>query len=232
MAESKKEEKVILSDIKMLFEHLKTKRKIHEAEWKDVITYIGSKNFDWEEVKDEIKRPKRHTGLPAEYLDKLVSGLMGYTISPNVTWLKLSLSDTTMLDYTGVKDWLEAAEKALYEEFNRNNLYSEAPSFIGNAAQFGHGVMLIDEKKETEICFMTVAEPEVYIAVNEFGDIDTVFRYFSMTVKNIIARFGEQQVSDASRITADFRVIVPNALVNRSINCYNLGFEIKLKIAW
>ena len=92
--------------------------------------------------------------------------------------------------------------------------------------------MLIDEKKETEIRFMTVAKPEVYIAVNEFGDIDTVFRYFSMTVKNIIARFGEQQVSDASRITADFRVIVPNALVNRSINCYNLGFEIKLKIAW
>ena len=110
MAEAKKDEKEVLSDIKTLFEHLKTKRKVHEGEWQDVTTYIGSKNFDWEEVSDEVKRPKRHTGRPAEYLDKLVSGLMGYTISPNVTWLKLSLSDSAMLDYTGVKDWLENAE--------------------------------------------------------------------------------------------------------------------------
>lgn len=199
MAEAKKDEKEVLSDIKTLFEHLKTKRKVHEGEWQDVTTYIGSKNFDWEEVRDEVKRPKRHTGRPAEYLDKLVSGLMGYTISPNVTWLKLSLSDSSMLDYTGVKDWLENAEKALYEEFNRNNLYTEAPAFISNAAQFGHGVMLIDEKKEAAIRFMTVSAPEVYIATNEYGDIDTVCRYFSMTVKNIVARFGLENVSDTIR---------------------------------
>lgn len=199
MTESKKDEKDILSDIKTLFEHLKTKRKAHEAEWQDVTTYIGSKNFDWEQASADIKRPKRHTGRPAEYLDKLVSGLMGYTISPNVTWLKLSLSDASMLDYTGVKDWLEASEKALYEEFNRNNLYSQAPSFIGNAAQFGHAVMLIDEKKDTAIRFMTVAAPEVYIAQNEYGDIDTVCRYFSMTVKNIVARFGIDTVSENIR---------------------------------
>lgn len=199
MEKETKDEKEVLTDIKTLFEHLKTKRSIHEAEWKEVTTYIGSKNFDWLDSKEEVERPKRHTGRPAEYLNTLVSGLMGYTISPNVTWLKLSLSDTSMLDYTGVKDWLEKSEKALYEEFNRSNLYGEAPSFIGNAAQFGHGVMLIDAKKENAIRFMSVAEPEVYIAANEYGDIDTVFRYFSMTVKNIISRFGEQNISDDMR---------------------------------
>lgn len=196
MAEAKKDEKEVLSDIKTLFEHLKTKRSVHEAEWKDVTTFIGSKNFDWEAPKEEIERPKRHTGRPAEYLDTLTSGIMGYTISPNITWLKLSLDTAEMLDYSGVKDWLEAIEKTLYEEFNRNNLYAEAPAFISNAAQFGHGVMLIDEKKESATRFMTMAEPEIYIASNEYGDIDTVFRYFSMTVKNIIARFGEENISD------------------------------------
>ena len=194
--ETKKDSKELLDDIKGLFDILKDKRSMHEAEWQDVCTYIGSNVFDWSENKEEIKRPKRHTGRPSEYLKKLVSGLMGYTISPNVTWLKLSLNNTEMLEYAGVKDWLELSEKALYEEFNRNNLYSQVSLFISNAASFGHGVMLIDEKKENSIRFLTIAEPEIYIAENEYGDIDTVFRYFSMTVKNIIARFGEENVSE------------------------------------
>ena len=194
--ETKKDSKELLDDIKGLFDILKDKRSMHEAEWQDVCTYIGSNVFDWSENKAEIKRPKQHTGRPSEYLKKLVSGLMGYTISPNVTWLKLSLNNTEMLEYAGVKDWLEQSEKALYEEFNRNNLYSQVSLFISNAASFGHGVMLIDEKKENSIRFLTIAEPEIYIAENEYGDIDTVFRYFSMTVKNIIARFGEENVSE------------------------------------
>lgn len=191
-----KDVKETVEDIKTQFELLKTKRAIHESEWKDVCTYLGSRIFDWTDTKDEVKRPIRHTGRPTEYLDKLVSGIMGYTISPNVTWLKLSLSNPEMLDYYGVKDWLEKTEKALYEEFNRNNLYSQAPVFITNAAMFGHGVMLIDEKQENQCRFMALAEPEVYIATNEYGDIDTVFRFFSMTVKNIVSRFGEENISD------------------------------------
>lgn len=194
-----KDTKEIIEDIKTQFELLKSKRAIHEGEWQDVCTYLGSKTLDWTSAKDEVKRPMRHTGRPTEYLDKLVSGIMGYTISPNVTWLKLSLSNADMLDYYGVKDWLEKTEKALYEEFNRNNLYSQAPVFIANAAMFGHGVMLIDEKQEGACRFMALAEPEVYIAANEYGDIDTVFRFFSMTVKNIVSRFGEERVSDSIR---------------------------------
>ena len=94
--ETKKDSKELLDDIKGLFDILKDKRSMHEAEWQDVCTYIGSNVFDWSENKEEIKRPKRHTGRPSEYLKKLVSGLMGYTISPNVTWLKLSLNNTEM----------------------------------------------------------------------------------------------------------------------------------------
>ena len=193
---AEKDTKKTLEDIKTHFELLKSKRTIHEAEWQDVCTYLGSRTFEWTGTKDEIKRPMRHTGRPTEYLDKLVSGIMGYTISPNVTWLKLSLSNSEMLDYYGVKDWLEKTEKALYEEFNRNNLYSQAPVFITNAAMFGHGVMLIDEKQENACRFMSVAEPEVYIATNEYGDIDTVFRFFSMTIKNIVSRFGKENVGE------------------------------------
>lgn len=192
----KRSDKEVLEDIKISFELLKSKRRVHEEEWKQVCNYLGSKTLFWEEKREDIARPSRHTGRPAEFLEKLVSGLMGYTISPNVTWLKLSLTDNSMLEYDGVKDWLEATEKALYEEFNRSNLYSEAPSFISNAAQFGHGVMLIDDKKNQAVRFLTCAEPEIYIAVNEWGDIDTVYRYFTMTVKDMVSRFEDERLHE------------------------------------
>lgn len=198
-----KDEKSVLNDIKTLFEYLKTKRRPHESEWSDVVTYVGSKTFSWvESSTDDIKRPKRHTGRPAEYLNTLTAGIMGYTISPNITWLKLSLNNTELLEYSGVKDWLELSEKALYDEFNRNNLYSEVPSFISNAAQFGHSVMLIDEY-DKGVRFMTLPVSEIYIGENEYNDIDTVFRCFSMSIKNLINRFGKENLSENILMSAD-----------------------------
>ncbi len=186
------DEKELLEEIKTEFEYLKTERAKYESDWKDTENYVRASLYDWTGTTKKPPRPDRYTSRPAHNLTTLVSGLLGYTISPNITWLKLSLEQMDWLKYAGVKDWLEQAEKAFYAAVNRSNLYSEAPIFLKDAATFGHTAMLIDEDlNEGRIRYSTRPTPEVYLDVNEYDEVDTVYRSFSMTIRNMVSFFGE-----------------------------------------
>jgi hypothetical protein len=112
----------------------------------------------------------------------------------------LSLANTDVLDRYGVKDWLEAAERALYAEFARSNLYAQVPGLVGDAATYGHGAMLIDEDVlNARLRFTTLRLPEVYLDSNEYDEVETVFRYFTMTLKNAASFFGEEKLSQVTR---------------------------------
>lgn len=187
------DEKELLEDINTEFEYLKSVRAKYEDDWKDAANYVRASLYDWTNANVRPERPDRYTSRPAHFMNTLVSGLLGYTISPNITWLKLSLEQMEWLRYAGVKDWLEQAEKAFYSAVNRSNLYSEAPGFLRDAATYGHGVMLIDEDlNEQRIRYSTRPTPEIYLDVNEFDEVDTVYRNFSMTVRNMVSFFGEE----------------------------------------
>ena len=186
------DEKLLLEDIKIELEYLKEQRAEFEGDWKDTANYVRASLYNWNVGGKKPGRPDRYTSRPAHYLSTLVSGLLGYTISPNITWLKLSLEQMDWMRYSGVKDWLEQAEKALYAAINRSNLYSEAPIFLRDAATYGHSALLIDEDVgEQRIRYSTRPTPEVYLDVNEFDEVDTVYRLFSMTVRTMISFFGE-----------------------------------------
>jgi hypothetical protein len=105
-----------------------------------------------------------------------------------------------MLDRYGVRDWLELAERLLYAEFRRSNLYQQVTKFVEYAATYGHAVMLIDEyRPDGRIRFMTVKISEAYLDTNEYNEVDTVFRYFSMSLRNLASFFGEEKLSEARR---------------------------------
>jgi hypothetical protein len=190
----------LIEDIKNRLEYLKTERGKREADWSEVQKWVAPSVLKFTGTEKIPTRPKRFTSRPANYLKTLVSGITGYSISPNILWQKLSLANTDLLDRYGVKDWLEAAERALYAEFARSNLYAQVPKLIGDAATYGHGAMLIDEDVlNARLRFTTLRLPEFYLDINEYDEVETVFRYFTMTLKNAVSFFGEDNLSEVTR---------------------------------
>jgi hypothetical protein len=60
--------------------------------------------------------------------------------------------------------------------------------------------MLIDEDVlNGRLRFTTLRVPEFYLDINEYDEVETVFRYFTMTLKNAVSFFGEDKLSDAAR---------------------------------
>jgi len=196
-----KYKKEFVDEIKSRFEYLKSERQKREGDWKEVQRFVAPSVFDWDNPGNKTpKRPDRHTSRPTNYLKTLRSGVTGYSISPNIAWLKLGFENFDISGAHGVKDWLEEVEKVLYAEFNRSNLYPQNSKFIEFAATYGHSVMLIDEQlDENRLRFMNLNTQETYLDINEHDEVDTVFRRFVMTLKNAASMFGEENLSDTRR---------------------------------
>jgi hypothetical protein len=190
-----------IENLKTRFEELKAERARREADWKEVQRHVAPSVYDWDNPREKIpKRPVRYTSRPTHYLKTLVSGVAGYSISPNIAWQKLSLEDPAQTDLYGVKDWLELTERLLYAEFRRSNLYLQVTKLIEAAATYGHGVMLVDEQiGDHRLRFTTHKVSEIFLDINEYDEADTVFRYYSMTLKNVAAFFGEENLPEPRR---------------------------------
>jgi len=196
-----KDKREFVQEIKNQLEYLKTERAKREEDWKEVQKYVAPSAFNWDNPGDKTpKRTKRFTGKPTNYLKTLRSGIIGYSISPNIAWQKIGLENFDISSGYGVKDWLENVEKTLYSEFNRSNLYPQASKFVENAALFGFSVMLIDEQlADNKVRYLNLNINELFLDVNEYDEVDTVYRRYVMTLKNAAAFFGEENLHSTRR---------------------------------
>lgn len=200
----KMSEELKIKDIKSRFSQLESNRDRFISRWTEAQKFVAPTVYDWHNLDAIPEIPQRYTSAPCDYLATLVSGLVGYSISPNIVWFKLSLENHKMLTRYGVKDWLEDCEETLLAEFNRSNLYQQAARWIQDGATIGHGVMLCGEDiANDKLRFTTMKSNEIYLDQNENGEIDTVFRKYLMTVRNAVEFFGEEKLDED--IVRDFQ---------------------------
>lgn len=197
-----------LAEITSRLEQLKAERAKFESDWKTAEKYVMPYAYDWGSLDAVPKRPDRFSSDPCNCLKTLVSGLTGYTISPNIEWFKLSLENGDLLNLCGVKNWLEECETRMFAEFVRSNLYEQAVPLVNYGAGYGHGVMFVGENiGRGTLWFSTLRENEIYLDVNEYNQVDTVFRTYEMTLINAVSFFGmdnmdktvQQDMKDTSR---------------------------------
>lgn len=186
-----------IKELKSRYSQLEDIRNRFIDRWTDAQQYVAPNVYSWANVDSIPEVPVRFSSKPCDYLDILVSGLTGYSISPNIIWFKLGLENQNLLNRYGVKDWLEEVENIMNAEFRRSNLYMAASKFIQDTCVIGHGVMLCDEDmKNNRLRFTTIRSNEAYLDCNEYGEIDTVFRRFTITLRNAVDFFGIENLSE------------------------------------
>jgi len=199
-------EKERVADFKKRFERLKEERAKRLPDWKDVQKYVAPSIINWENPKEKIpKRAKRFTGRPTQFARTLRTGLVGYSISPNIVWLKLTMEDQHHLDKIyGAKDWLEEVERKLYAEYRKSNLYQQMSKMIDDAVHYGIGVMLIDELiNENKLRFTALKIQELYLDIDEYDRVETVYRKYCMKLDNASSFFGKDNLSDNQKRDLD-----------------------------
>lgn len=182
------------------FAQLESERQSFEPHWRELSDYINprSSRFLTSEVNRNDRRNTRiidSTGTMAART--LASGMMSGITSPARPWFRLATPDPEMMDYGPVKLWLETVQNRMNDMFNKSNLYQSLPQLYGSLGTYSTGAMAVLDDDEDIIRTMPFPIGSYYLANSPRGSVDTCFRKFSMTVRQLVQEFGLNNVSES-----------------------------------
>lgn len=138
--------------------------------------------------------------------NKLRDGMVGNLCSRNQPWFALELpgklnfprtsrmrswSGQRVDSYPQVQQWIQDSQDVMYSAFNRSNFYDVNTEFISDGATCGTGYMLAEEDIENARIVFTVPHfREMFIAENQYGQVDTDYRVYKMTLRQLAQKFG------------------------------------------
>ena len=190
----------LIKSLETRWQQLKDNRAKFEGYWTEAQTYADNVVLNWGKPGEIPNRPKRFTSKPFQYNKTLVAGILGYAVSPSLVWFKLGMENSDLLKEYGVKDWLEKCESELLAMFNRSNFYRETNPAVKDSTCIGHGVINIEEDIENaRIRYTHFPANEIFLDVNSYGEVDTCFRWYADTLRNIADFFGEENLSEEMR---------------------------------
>lgn len=129
-------------------------------------------------------------------LNILVSGLASGSTSPLRPWFRLVPPTDELAKDKDVQVYFGNAQEILNKIFQRSNTYNSLHVFYQELCLFGVAVDLIYDDLENIIAHHVLTAGEYCIASNNKGEIDTIYREFSLTVAQAIKFFDYDKLSD------------------------------------
>lgn len=188
---------------------LQSIRYDYEPMWDDIIDFVVHyrRSVTGSEGKGKKTGEMVYDGTALSALNLLSDGLHGYLVSPSIRWFSLGLPNTInfpryslLRKWNGaradeipeIKRWLEASEEVIYAAFMRSNFYEITPSFFRDGASIGTAGLY----RETDIAngrtvYQNPHIRECYIARNKDNQVDTMYRKYPVTHKQLRDKFGE-----------------------------------------
>ncbi|MDQ0628064.1 hypothetical protein QFZ44_000640 [Pantoea agglomerans] len=178
---------------------LTDERTTFNSHWRELSDYISPRSSRFL-VSDANRDNRRNTSIvdPTCTLAErtLSSGMMSGITSPARPWFTLSVSDPAMKDYGPVKVWLEDVQRRMNEVFNKSNLYQSLPIVYAQLGTYGTAAMAILEDDEDIIRTYPFPIGSYYVSNSARLSVDTVFREFRMTTRQLVEQFGLDNVSE------------------------------------
>lgn len=178
---------------------LKQERTSFESHWIDLSDYISPRSSRFL-VSDANRDNRRNTKIvdPTCTLAErtLASGMMSGITSPARPWFRLALPDPAMMDFGPVKMWLETVQNRMNDMFNKSNLYQSLPIVYAQLGTYGTAAMAVLEDDEDIIRTYPFPIGSYYISNSARLSVDTVFREFRMTTRQLVEQFGLDAVSE------------------------------------
>tara|TARA_R100000458_G_C8267933_1_gene242809 strand:- start:159 stop:1763 length:1605 start_codon:yes stop_codon:yes gene_type:complete len=180
------------------FEQLKSNRINWEDHWQELADYVLPR-------KDDIFRTrtygeKKHnkvfdsTGIHANEL--LASALHGMLTNPSTQWFELTTGDELLDQDDEVRLWLQTAVRQMHKVLNNSNFQTEIHEVYLDLGSFGTACMRMEEDDEEVVRFQSRPIYEAYVDQNNKGGIDTVYRSFFWTARQIKQEFGEEALTE------------------------------------
>ena len=180
------------------FSGLQTQRQNWESHWQEIADYIVPRKADI--TKKRTSGDKRteliFDGTAIHAAELMASSLHGMLTNASTPWFALRFGDDDFESDDMAKEWLLGVTDVMYQELHRSNLHEAIHELYNDLVTFGTAVMFIDKDDDDTLRFSTRHIAECYLAEDEFGRVDTVYREFKMSARAAVKQFGEENVSE------------------------------------
>ena len=177
--------------------YLETYRKYWNTHYQELADYMLPEKSDI--VKKRSRGEKRteniFDGTAGMSVDLLSSALHGMLTSGATPWFHLDIKDENIGRDDEVREFLENASMSMMRAFNRSNFETEVHGLYVDLVVFGTACMFIEMEDKT-LRFSTRHISEFFVQENQFGLVDTVFRKYKSPVRQVIQRFGFDNVTE------------------------------------
>ena len=95
--------------------------------------------------------------------------------------------------------WCDEVSSQILDWFSESNFYSVIQPFNRSACVFGTALLFMEEGKGTTFNFEQFKVGTYCIAENDEKVVDTVFRWFKLTVRQAVQKWGEETLTDQMR---------------------------------
>jgi hypothetical protein len=165
--------------------------------WQDLSDYVlgGRGRF----LSDNQRMPRSNDNLYNESAkmasNTQAAGMQSGITSPARPWFKLTTPDPDMAEFGPVKEWLGKTEQLLLLIFARSNFYNAMHSMYQEIGTFGQMPVGIYENFDNVIRCVPYTVGSYSIAINGEREVDTLYREYNWTVRQVVTRFGTKNVS-------------------------------------
>lgn len=172
---------------------MKLERATFDPHWQEISSFISTRTSRYmrtERNRGDKVNQKILNETATLALRTLESGMMAGMSSPARPWFSLAPIDPDMKKFGPVRDWTDTVTKIILETMARSNLYSALPKQYGSLGAYGTGAFgVLEDEKEVFRCY-PFPMGSYLLDCNSRLNVDTCLREYSMTVKQIVEKFG------------------------------------------
>jgi|TARA_R110000824_G_scaffold20891_2_gene78307 hypothetical protein len=178
---------------------LKIERESFISHYKDLSTFVKPRRGRFEirgKVNDGTKVHNsiiNSAGTQAH--NTAQAGMFAGVMAPTRPWFAFGPPDREMRKFKPVQNWLHDTAARMRSVFNRSNLYTMAPTMIGELLLFGTGAMAQMDDNETVTRFATHTVGSYMIGQNDKAEINTFAHEYQMTAEQMAMKFGVENIS-------------------------------------
>lgn len=214
-------------------QRMRAARSTYEASWQESAEYIAPHRANIQRAfSPGEKKTDKIFDSTAVRAHPMLSAHLHQTLTPSTQpWLSFSLRDEELNEDPDVKKWLEDCARRMHlalkqSEFN----VAVHEMYLDLTGPSATGCLLVEERDPIAsggfggFRFRALPPVEYCIAENAHGRVDTVYRQFKLTCRQILQRWPKtagERVMEKARQDPDFEYEIVHAVYPRTDRVYD-----------
>jgi len=201
MTESASKEKLKVTDRK-IFERRVFAMQQEYNTWKpthkDIQLYINPLGGFFDDLPNQGRAIDHKTmldGYPRRCVRTAGAGMTSGLTSPARPWFRLAVENEDLMEFEGVRLWLDQIRERMMNVFSRSNIYGCLTQCYEELASFATGAIFITEDPYAVIRGRNFTMGEYWLAIGPDGRVNALARKYWMTISQLVEEFGLENCS-------------------------------------